>query len=119
MYLRINLYSGHTRRPKSVVLAHSEKLADDIFKMIQGHFRATVYNELRQLYPNHACKQFLSILAMLENECGFGPNAIPQLEDISKFLKSNELLHDDGANWSRYILCPEMCTSQAHGQTAY
>jgi len=46
-----------------------------------------VYNKLRELYPTHACRQFAHIFPLLEENCGYSPDSIPQLEDISKFLK--------------------------------
>jgi len=47
------------------------------------------YLELETLLPRYASRQHLDGLEILEKECGFSPNAIPQLEDISNFLKSS------------------------------
>jgi len=49
---------------------------------------ATVYKELTALYKTHACKEHNMVLPLLEQFCGYGPHAIPQLEDISSYLKS-------------------------------
>ncbi|XP_067856123.1 tyrosine hydroxylase 2 [Heptranchias perlo] len=46
-----------------------------------------VYTKLTTLYPSHACKQFVDAFQMLEKHCGYGADNIPQLQDISSFLK--------------------------------
>ncbi|XP_076861499.1 tyrosine hydroxylase 2 [Brachyhypopomus gauderio] len=46
-----------------------------------------VYRTLTSIYPSHACTQFLEGLEQLERECGYGADAIPQLRDVSAFLK--------------------------------
>ena len=58
-----------------------------------------VYTELKNLYKTNACKQHNYVLPLLEQvqssfyfanwkqNCGYGPNNIPQLEDVSKFLQ--------------------------------
>uniref|UniRef100_A0A6Q2YCI4 Biopterin-dependent aromatic amino acid hydroxylase family profile domain-containing protein n=1 Tax=Esox lucius TaxID=8010 RepID=A0A6Q2YCI4_ESOLU len=46
-----------------------------------------VYQNLRSIYPDRACKQFLDGLEQLERECGYGEDSIPQLRDVSAFLK--------------------------------
>ncbi|MEQ2196633.1 hypothetical protein XENOCAPTIV_006283 [Xenoophorus captivus] len=52
-----------------------------------GAYRRKVYQQLRSIYPSLACRQFLDGLQQLEKECGYGENRIPQLRDVSAFLK--------------------------------
>ena len=47
-----------------------------------------IYRNLRRLFKTHACSQFNHILPLLEQNCGYGEGQIPQLQDISDFLKS-------------------------------
>ncbi|KAJ2500871.1 hypothetical protein GGH96_002392 [Coemansia sp. RSA 1972] len=46
-----------------------------------------VYTRLRDMYPKYACREFLHVLPLLEQNCAYGPDNIPQIEDISRFLK--------------------------------
>ncbi|XP_044133231.1 tyrosine 3-monooxygenase-like [Bufo gargarizans] len=46
-----------------------------------------VFQTLRNLYPNYACKQYLDTFHQLEKYCGYTESSIPQLQEVSSFLK--------------------------------
>lgn len=49
--------------------------------------RKEVYTTLRGLYATHACREHLEAFELLERSCGYRADNIPQLEDVSRFLK--------------------------------
>lgn len=46
------------------------------------------YSRLKKFYEHGACKEHNESLALFEKHCGYSENHIPQLEDISSYLKS-------------------------------
>ncbi|XP_022522819.2 tryptophan 5-hydroxylase 1b [Astyanax mexicanus] len=46
-----------------------------------------VFRELNKLYPSHACREYLLNLPLLSQHCGYREDNIPQLEDVSRFLR--------------------------------
>ena len=57
-----------------------------------------VYARVFELLPGRASAMHRKYLAIMEAECGYGLGQIPQLEDVSNFLKSRGLIR------SRYLL---------------
>jgi len=47
----------------------------------------TVFRKLSELFPTHACREHNHIFPLLIQNCGYREDNIPQLEDISGFLK--------------------------------
>ncbi|XP_053514502.1 tyrosine 3-monooxygenase isoform X2 [Artibeus jamaicensis] len=46
-----------------------------------------VYTTLKGLYATHACREYLEAFGLLERCSGYREDNIPQLEDVSRFLK--------------------------------
>ncbi|KAJ3293018.1 hypothetical protein HDU79_000796 [Rhizoclosmatium sp. JEL0117] len=46
-----------------------------------------VYNKLMKLYETNACKEHRFIFPLLVQNCGFSENNIPQIDDVSRFVK--------------------------------
>lgn len=56
-----------------------------------------VFRQLTTLYPTHACKEHNHVFPLLIENCGYREDNIPQLEDISNFLKGkakHQRLHE-------------------------
>ncbi|EGC34902.1 hypothetical protein DICPUDRAFT_48007 [Dictyostelium purpureum] len=46
-----------------------------------------VYKKLKELFANYACQQHTFVFPLLEQNCGYSEDNIPQLQDISNFLQ--------------------------------
>ena len=47
-----------------------------------------VYSNLKRLYKTHACYEHNHVFPLLEENCGYSEDNIPQLQHVSDFLKS-------------------------------
>lgn len=47
----------------------------------------TVFRELTKLYKTHACREHNHIFPLLMENCGYREDNVPQLEDVSNFLR--------------------------------
>ncbi|KAJ1914835.1 hypothetical protein IWQ60_008657 [Tieghemiomyces parasiticus] len=45
-----------------------------------------IYRRCQALYPTHACEEFNRLFPLMEINCGYSPNRIPQLADVAPFL---------------------------------
>lgn len=48
-----------------------------------------MFNSLKELYPTHACAEFNAVFPLLEANCGYVEDNVPQLETISQFLQQS------------------------------
>jgi len=83
--------SYRERRKKIVEIAmtyrHGDKIPRTEYTKEEIDTWRTVYNELKKLYRSHACRQLNYVFPLLEQNCGYSPDNIPQLEDVSRFLQ--------------------------------
>ena len=49
---------------------------------------SAVFKKVHELLPGRACTTHRRYLKMMKKECGYSQDSIPQMEDISQFLKS-------------------------------
>lgn len=77
----------HISEAFNFVIFSGEKIPRVVYTDEEINTWRTIYNELVKLYPTHACSEFNYIFPLLQQNCGYGPNNIPQLQDVSDFLK--------------------------------
>ncbi|VDM95954.1 unnamed protein product [Thelazia callipaeda] len=58
------------------------------YQLANNYKQQTIYQDLKILHRELACEEFLNNFKMLESQCGYSMNQIPQLEDISSYLKT-------------------------------
>ncbi|XP_078273253.1 phenylalanine-4-hydroxylase [Rhinoraja longicauda] len=80
------------RRKEFADIAYNYRHGDDIPKVEyteeEKNTWSVVFQELKSLYPTHACHEHNSVFPLLEECCGYKKHNIPQLQDVSKFLQS-------------------------------
>ena len=78
-----------TRRNKiaSIQYKHGQKIPNVSYSKDEVKTWGLVWDKLMELYPTHACKEYLYNFSLMVENCGYRPDAIPQLEKISQYLK--------------------------------
>ncbi|KAM3625141.1 uncharacterized protein V6R79_007453 [Siganus canaliculatus] len=66
---------------------HGEPILPVDFTAEEVRTWGVVFRELNKLYPSHACKEYLRNLPLLAKHCNYSEDNIPQLEEVSHFLK--------------------------------
>jgi len=79
------------RRAMIVENAKSYKFGQTIpnikYSKNEIHTWGVVFNKLRPLLKSHAVSVYNNIFPLLKHNCGYGEDSIPQLQDVSDFLK--------------------------------
>jgi len=66
---------------------HGEPIPRIDYSPLEIETWGKVFRQLTDLYPTHACKEHNHILPLLIENCGYREDNIPQLQDVSEFLK--------------------------------
>lgn len=54
---------------------------------IYHSIRGIIFREQTKRYPTHACKEYNYVFPLLVENCGYREDNIPQLQDVSNYLK--------------------------------
>jgi phenylalanine-4-hydroxylase len=79
------------RRKQIVEIAHTYMHGTQIprieYNAEETKTWGAVYNRLKETHQRWACEEVKSVWSKLEENVGYGPDKIPQLQDISSYLK--------------------------------
>ncbi|XP_032527764.1 tryptophan 5-hydroxylase 1 [Danaus plexippus] len=79
------------RREQFAAIANNYKYGQPIPKVqyteVEIKTWGVVFSELHKLYQKHACAEYLENWPQLVKYCGYREDNLPQLEDVSSFLK--------------------------------
>ncbi|KAK3835579.1 MAG: Biopterin-dependent aromatic amino acid hydroxylase-domain-containing protein [Linnemannia gamsii] len=79
------------RRSEITNIAKTYKTGQPIphveYTAVEKETWATVFNKLITMFPSYACREHQYVFPLLIQNCAYGPDNIPQLDGVSKFLK--------------------------------
>ena len=67
---------------------HGQPIPDPGYTAQEKKVWKEVYTNLTRLYKTHACYEHNHVFPLLEENCGYSPDEIPQLQVVSDFLRS-------------------------------
>ena len=67
---------------------HGQVIPDPGYTAQEKGVWKEVYTNLTRLYKTHACYEHNHVFPLLEENCGYSPDEIPQLQVVSDFLRS-------------------------------
>lgn len=70
---------------------HGQKLPHVEYTEEETKTWGIVFKNLTKLYKTHACREHNHVFPLLIDNCGYREDNIPQLEDVSNFLKGLSL----------------------------
>jgi phenylalanine-4-hydroxylase len=70
-----------------IFVTSGQQIPRVVYTDIEKETWKTIFTELTKLYPTHACQEFNHLFPLLVANCGYRADNIPQLEDVSNFLK--------------------------------
>ncbi|KAM8889043.1 tryptophan 5-hydroxylase 1-like isoform 2-T2 [Synchiropus picturatus] len=73
----------------AMTFKHGDTIPHIDFSAEEVRTWGVVYRELNKLYPTYACKEYLKNLPLLRKHCSYSEDNIPQLEDVSRFLREH------------------------------
>lgn len=66
---------------------HGQPIPRIEYTEIEINTWSTVFATLKELYPSHACNEYNKMFNIFVKNCVYDAGSIPQLEDVSNFLK--------------------------------
>ncbi|TDG44453.1 hypothetical protein AWZ03_009149 [Drosophila navojoa] len=66
---------------------HGEQLPHVEYTKEEIETWGIIFRNLTKLYKTHACREYNHVFPLLVDNCGFREDNIPQLEDVSNFLR--------------------------------